>query len=110
MMNRPLSICRPFFSEWGASMRINRMIAFIALILVAASAQRLAAQDPENTSGHHVMLTPAQIKWAPFPALGPGIRIAVLTGDPFKPGSPFVFRLNMPNSTKVPPHWHPVDE
>jgi ChrR-like protein with cupin domain len=92
-------------------MRITREIAIIAFVLVATFAQRLFAQNQASmTDAHHVMLTPSEMKWAPFPALGLGIQIAVLTGDPFKSGSPFVSRLKLPNSTKVPPHWHPVDE
>jgi len=67
--------------------------------------------DKENAAGpHHLMLTPGEIKWAPAPALGSGIQIAILSGSPFKAGSPFVFRLAMADGTKVPPHWHPVDE
>jgi hypothetical protein len=93
-------------------MRTLRSVVFIAIVLIAMTlASRLLAQEKGDAAGsHHVMLTPGEIKWAAFPALGPGIQIAVLSGDPYKPGSPFVFRLRMPDSTKVPPHWHPIDE
>lgn len=93
-------------------MRRYRAIAVIAIALIAATfTNRSLAGDNESPAGaRHVMLTPAEIKWAPFPALGPGIQIATLSGDPFKAGSPFVFRLEMPDGAKVPPHWHPVDE
>ena len=90
-------------------MRIYRVIAFASVGFIFAGP--LLAQQQGSTAGaHHVMLTPEEIKWAPFPSLGPRIQIAVLSGDPSKPGSPFIFLLKMPDSTRVPPHWHPVDE
>jgi len=58
----------------------------------------------------HVMLEAASLKWidAP-PGLPPGARIAVVAGDPSKPG-PFVIRAQVPAGYKVAPHWHPGDE
>jgi quercetin dioxygenase-like cupin family protein len=35
---------------------------------------------------------------------------AILAGDPDKVGSLFVFRIKQPDGSKIPPHWHPVDE
>src|SRR5215467_14650958 len=35
--------------------------------------------------------------------------LAVLSGDPFKPG-PFVIRTKMIDGFVIPPHWHPEDE
>jgi quercetin dioxygenase-like cupin family protein len=55
------------------------------------------------------MLAPAAITWQPFPPAGPGARLAVLSGDPEKPG-PFVIRIRQPAGGKIPPHWHPTDE
>ena len=58
----------------------------------------------------HVMVAPASITWGdPPPALPPGARLAVLSGDPSKPG-PFVIRAQVPAGYRVPPHWHPTDE
>ena len=36
--------------------------------------------------------------------------MAVVSGDPDKPGAPFVIRILNPDGAKVPPHWHPTDE
>jgi len=92
-------------------MRRYRTIAFVTIALIGATfIYRSQAADKSSAGAHHVMLTPGEIKWGPFPALGPGIQLAILSGDPFKPGSPFIFRLEMPGGTKVPAHWHPVDE
>ena len=57
----------------------------------------------------HVVVTPKAIKWVPFIPGGPGVKAAVIAGDPEKPG-PFVLRIKSPAGAKVPPHWHPGDE
>lgn len=51
-----------------------------------------------------------QIKWRDGPpSLPKGPQMAVLEGDPSKEG-PFVFRLKLPDSYRVPPHTHPKTE
>jgi ketosteroid isomerase-like protein len=58
----------------------------------------------------HVMVEAAALKWGPGPpSLPPGAKIAVIAGDPSKPG-PFVIRAQVPAGYKVAPHWHPGDE
>ncbi len=57
----------------------------------------------------HVLTPPGAIKWVPFVPGGPGVKAAVLSGDPEKAG-PFVLRIKSPAGAKVPPHWHPGDE
>lgn len=50
------------------------------------------------------------LKWGPAPPnLPPGSEMAVLAGDPTKPGV-FVARAKVPPGYKVPPHHHPTDE
>jgi quercetin dioxygenase-like cupin family protein len=70
-----------------------------------------ARQDPKaNHSGGangHTAVAPGDLKWAPGST---GISVAVLHGSPEKEGVPFVLRLKIPAGTRVPPHWHPVDE
>ena len=65
------------------------------------------AGPPAST---HVMATPASLTWmdAP-PSLPPGSKIAVISGDPSKPG-PFVARAQVPAGYRIAPHWHPGDE
>jgi quercetin dioxygenase-like cupin family protein len=59
---------------------------------------------------HHTALAPADLKWGPAPPVLPaGAQVAVLDGDPFKPGF-FALRLKMPDGYKVMPHTHPTDE
>jgi len=48
------------------------------------------------------------IVWKPFPAFPEGARLAVLVGDPAKPG-PYLIRVKLPRGTKMLPHSHPED-
>jgi quercetin dioxygenase-like cupin family protein len=51
---------------------------------------------------------PEDIVWAPFAAFPPTVRLAVIVGDPSKPG-PYVTRVKMPSGVKLMPHSHPED-
>jgi hypothetical protein len=52
----------------------------------------------------------AGLAWGPAPpALPSGSRVAVVSGDPSKPG-PFTIRIDMPPDYAVRPHHHPVIE
>jgi ketosteroid isomerase-like protein/quercetin dioxygenase-like cupin family protein len=62
----------------------------------------------ESTS--HVMVQGTGLTWGPTPpALPPGAKLAVVSGDPGKAG-PFVIRLQFPAGYRVAPHWHPTTE
>ena len=50
------------------------------------------------------------LAWGPAPpSLPKGAKLAVVSGDPSRPG-PFVIQLRFPPAYAVPPHSHPVDE
>jgi len=49
---------------------------------------------------------PSEIEWIPEPT-APGVELALLLGNPEKPG-PFVVRVRLPADTKIMPHTHPV--
>jgi quercetin dioxygenase-like cupin family protein len=53
-------------------------------------------------------ILPEDIEWRSFPAFPPGVRLAVLVGDPNDPG-PYVIRVKAPGGTKLMPHKHPED-
>jgi quercetin dioxygenase-like cupin family protein len=73
---------------------------FIAAIPTLASAATDLAQLPGDTALH----------WGPAPAILPkGMTIAILSGNPDKPG-PFTLRLRMPAGTTIAPHTHAQDE
>jgi quercetin dioxygenase-like cupin family protein len=73
---------------------LSRATLLFALLSCAATV--VAAQD--------------SLRWGPAPsALPPGARMAIVRGDPAKPG-PFAVRFRFPDGFTVPPHYHPVDE
>ncbi len=51
---------------------------------------------------------PEDIEWTPFPAFPPSARLAVVVGEPTKPG-PYTTRVKVPAGVKLMPHWHPED-
>lgn len=102
--------------------------ALIVLTLVASLAAAQEAtkkQDAKKSEAKHAMkdksmekmAMPAHdfksasgLQWGPAPpGLPAGAQVAVLSGDPTKPG-PFTIRLKTPAGAKIAPHWHPSDE
>ncbi|MGE5243851.1 MAG: cupin domain-containing protein [Betaproteobacteria bacterium] len=88
--------------------------SFVTCAVGAALAATVGAgaQTPTKAAApaQHVMVTPGDVKWGPVPPfLAPGAQMAVLDGNPGKPGF-FSVRLRMPDGYKVAPHWHPTDE
>jgi quercetin dioxygenase-like cupin family protein len=53
-------------------------------------------------------IRPEDIEWRPFAALPPEARLAVVVGDPSRPG-PYVIRVRLPSGVKMMPHRHPED-
>lgn len=53
-----------------------------------------------------VAMVARDITWIPEPQ-APGAELAILIGDPEKPG-PFVVRVRLPADVRVMPHTHPV--
>jgi len=75
----------------------------IMLLLTATSALSLAAQKSVE---HVKTYTPDAIHWGAAPnALPSGAQLAVLEGDPTKPGA-YTMRLKMSDGYKIPPHHH----
>ena len=74
-----------------------RHLSFGLAALLVASAATAHAQK-------------ARLQWGPGPASLPaGARMAVVSGDPRKPG-PFTVQLELPDGFIVRPHFHPADE
>jgi quercetin dioxygenase-like cupin family protein len=64
----------------------------------------------ESTHAQHKLFSPSDLTWVDAPpGLPPGAKLAVLDGDPNKPGS-FTIRLQTPAGYKIPPHTHPSTE
>jgi quercetin dioxygenase-like cupin family protein len=76
-------------------------IAVAAATLLACGAVALASPTTNPT-----IVTPDKIQWMPGTGQIPAtVGVSVLEGDPTKPG-PFVVRLNIPDGTKFPVHYH----
>jgi quercetin dioxygenase-like cupin family protein len=76
-------------------------------ILVAIA---ITAPEKATTTAEHKVISPSDLQWdeAP-PSLPAGAKMAVLDGDPTKPGN-FTVRLKAPAGYRVPPHTHPTAE
>jgi quercetin dioxygenase-like cupin family protein len=73
------------------------------------SSNKSTDEKPAATA-EHKMFTPSDIKWMDGPPfLPPGVKLAVLQGDPGKAG-PFTIRLQFPAGYKIPAHTHPTAE
>lgn len=86
----------------------SRFLLSVLCTAVSAAGTSSSEQAPAATA--HNMVTPAQIVWgAGPPGLPPGVKTAVISGDPGQPG-PFTLRARMPAGYRIGPHWHPTDE
>lgn len=81
-------------------MRILYLAVALSLIF---SATGLAQQSAPQA------VTPDQVHWTAGTGDMAGAQVAVLTGDPTKPG-PYVMRLKLPDGYKFPPHFHGATE
>ena len=75
---------------------------YAAAAVLAFSAALSWAQHPAD----HMMVTPADVKWADVPSVPPGAKVTVLEG-PLNEAVPITFRLKFPAEYKLPAHWHP---
>ena len=87
----------------------RQVLCWLALaigVAVVVDAQAGAADEPAM---HH-QVAPDELEWAPGPpVLPPGVKLAVLMGDPGKEGF-FRLRAWMPAGYRIMPHWHPTTE
>jgi quercetin dioxygenase-like cupin family protein len=54
------------------------------------------------------VIRPEDVEWKGFAAFPPLARLAVLVGEPSKPG-PYVIRVKMPGDVRMMPHRHTED-
>ncbi len=83
------------------------ILALVALAL--ASAVGVAADEPAPASSAAMSeMRSGALQWGPLdlPGFVPGMKVAVLAGDPFKEG-PYTLRLLFPAGYNFPAHWHP---
>jgi quercetin dioxygenase-like cupin family protein len=75
-----------------------RFVIHIALLATLTATSAIAASTP-------TIATPGTIAWAPGTGPELGVQVAVLEGDPSKPG-PYTVRLKIPAGGKFLPHSH----
>ena len=76
----------------------------LGIMLAVACAGVVSAADEQ------AFINNGDLKWGPAPPVLPkGAKVAVLNGDPFKPGQ-YTIRLSAPANYKLPPHWHTQTE
>jgi len=83
----------------------TKLVAVLVTILLSG----LGVSASWAQMASHVMVGPADLKWADVPSLPPGAKIAVIEG-PLTEAAPFTFRLKFPADYKIPAHWHPAIE
>lgn len=84
----------------------------LALLALATAGTSVQSQQTPAAQPHKqpVVATPATLTWGPAPDILPaGARLAVVEGDPTKPGL-YTMRLLMPDGYTIAPHAHPADE
>ena len=77
----------------------------IALLVVVAAFGSWVA-EAQDRSPEYARVTPADVKWSPVPSMPKGAQIAVLHGNPAKPGL-FTIWVKLPANFKLPVHSHP---
>lgn len=107
----------------GGAMKKN-LIVFALVASLALAQEGTKKHESQKTQAHnektagmekasmadHKYTAAASQQWGPAPAVLPaGAQLAVLEGDPGKPGE-FTMRLKAPGGYRIPPHWHPATE
>lgn len=85
--------------------KLNRVLVVLFFAVCVNAMDTYAQRLPNKTFG---TIYPTDVKWMPFAAFPPGAELAVLVGDPTKPG-PYVTRVKVPAGVKLMPHTHPED-
>lgn len=95
-------------ADIGASeVPVMRMAELMTPKRQEAAGEIAMAEPPPAPAAH---FHARELKWQDGPpSLPRGSKIAILEGDPTRPG-PFTFRVKFPSGYRVPPHFHPVIE
>jgi hypothetical protein len=81
----------------------------LPLVRLLTLALALAALGPIAVFADHIMVMPADLKWADATSIPPGAKIAVIEG-PLNEPVPFTIRIKFPANYRLPAHWHPQIE
>ena len=86
-------------------MATTRQVVFsaAACCLILSAVGTGQQHDPSQ----HKIVTPDMVTWSPAPpGLPPGAQVAVLEGDPGKPGA-FTMRAKFPSGSSIPQRARP---
>lgn len=83
-------------------------LALTAIVTLSMLSIASATMSLKSNASTPTIVMPDDLKWAPVNGLT-GVQMAVVWGDPTKPG-PYIMRLKLDDAATVPPHWHPDDE
>jgi quercetin dioxygenase-like cupin family protein len=83
----------------------------IAARILITSLFLLPFGQPAFAQHHHdhLMVAPAEMKWAPVPSLPAGAEITILEG-PLDRAGPITARIKFPANYRLPAHTHPAIE
>src|SRR5947209_4088124 len=88
----------PFRDLDGGNVKRHSLVGLFAMLIGSLV---LGQDKPGHDDVKHVVVRPATVKWGPAPpSLPPGAQMAVLVGDPSKPG-PYVARAKFPDGYRV---------
>ena len=79
-------------------------------LLLSASLFLVAGAALADDARHTNVIAPEALAWRDNPAFPRGVQVAVLVGDPTKPGETVVLRIKFPPDFQMPPHTHPYSE
>jgi quercetin dioxygenase-like cupin family protein len=84
----------------------------VSLMVTAAAIASLHAAQGVSDPAAHMVLAADQVKYGPLeiPGFTPGLKLAVVHGDPNAESGTYVVRLQFPAGYRFPAHWHPNAE
>jgi quercetin dioxygenase-like cupin family protein len=83
-------------------------------VCMSQKASAVKRAQPSEVQPHQLgqevfkIILSEDVDWKPFPAFPPSVRLAVVVGEPSKPG-PYTIRVKSPHGAKLMPHKHPED-
>jgi quercetin dioxygenase-like cupin family protein len=97
----------------GAWLHDNRAEDFMKTLLISAALIALAGSALAQDATKVTVIAPDALTWKDNkdnPSILKGVKVAILLGDPTKPGEMVVARVKFPANYQVPPHTHPYAE
>lgn len=90
-----------------AALALGLAVGFLGAVSSPAIGQAggMAGMDMSAVSAASLTWTDANV-----PGFAPGMKLAVVNGNPETPDASYTLRLSFPDGYRFPPHWHPKAE